>query len=447
MTIIKSHYSRALNIMYEHYLKRSIKTLLLISCLISFSPMISNADDTTIYTGLDLTQCSDEESFRFIFIVDNSGSITSSEFSTIKATIDATAATVLTSDLGDVQIGVLQYGTNNTTRQHGYDVTVPFTNDLITATNWVRQFGTGSPRPNWFQDHLPGSLAEARRSNIYAPGNELDITNASNVQFVLFTDAARRTNGCCSMLVADSNDPFRGNSLLAFGEFDVLKNGSLLTNSDGVDINAEFTVLNVATGGSDAVSNGVQAALGASAAIASVGGDYTSTVEANANDPDGSQARPRRFISSSFDDPNLASRITSLVDEVIDEIRATNFTQTAPAVTVNAFNRLENRNELYYSLFSPEISPRWNGNVKRYELDFQVLPGGQEEQPVIVDTQGRPVLLDDSGPTDDGSIADRTTSFWSLNDYTECDIDIVGGVDVLDSCTPVSDVAKRRLAH
>jgi len=44
-------------------------------------------------------------------------------------------------------------------------------------------------------------------------------------------------------------------------------------------------------------------------------------------------------------------------------------TFVAPAVTVNAFNRLQNREDLYYLVFAPDESPRWGGNLKRYSIN------------------------------------------------------------------------------
>ena len=41
----------------------------------------------------------------------------------------------------------------------------------------------------------------------------------------------------------------------------------------------------------------------------------------------------------------------------------------APAVSVNAFNELQHRDDLYYAVFEPNSSPRWQGNVKRYRLE------------------------------------------------------------------------------
>lgn len=88
----------------------------------------------------------------------------------------------------------------------------------------------------------------------------------------------------------------------------------------------------------------------------------------------------------------------------IENIEADSF--IAPAVAVNAFNRLQYREDLYFALFEPTNTPRWNGNLKKY----QVRADGQ-----IVDKNGS-VAVDDSG-----FFHSNATSFWS---------DIVDGNDV-----------------
>ena len=40
----------------------------------------------------------------------------------------------------------------------------------------------------------------------------------------------------------------------------------------------------------------------------------------------------------------------------------------APAVSVNAFNELQHRSDLYYAVFEPASSPKWEGNVKKYRI-------------------------------------------------------------------------------
>jgi type IV pilus assembly protein PilY1 len=60
--------------------------------------------------------------------------------------------------------------------------------------------------------------------------------------------------------------------------------------------------------------------------------------------------------------------LTNAFTQIISEILAVNTTFVAPAVPVNAFNRLTNRNELYFALFRPNRNPEWAGNIKRYQL-------------------------------------------------------------------------------
>ncbi|MCG8537231.1 MAG: pilus assembly protein PilY, partial [Pseudomonadales bacterium] len=43
-------------------------------------------------------------------------------------------------------------------------------------------------------------------------------------------------------------------------------------------------------------------------------------------------------------------------------------TFVSPGVTVNSFNRLTHRNEIYFSLFQPQETPHWPGNLKRYKI-------------------------------------------------------------------------------
>lgn len=73
----------------------------------------------------------------------------------------------------------------------------------------------------------------------------------------------------------------------------------------------------------------------------------------------------------------------------------------APAVTVNAFNRLQSKEDIYYALFKPSREPRWTGNLKKYK----------------VSADGK--ILDSSNPPKDaidaqaGYFVDVSKSFWS----------------------------------
>jgi len=86
--------------------------------------------------------------------------------------------------------------------------------------------------------------------------------------------------------------------------------------------------------------------------------------------------------------------------KIITEILSINTTFVAPAVPVNAFNRLTHRNELYYALFRPNRNPQWAGNLKRYKLAGDPL--------VIADANDAPAVDDATG-----FFKDSSTSIWT----------------------------------
>jgi len=81
--------------------------------------------------------------------------------------------------------------------------------------------------------------------------------------------------------------------------------------------------------------------------------------------------------------------LTDVFTSIITEILAINTTFIAPAVSVNAFNRFNHRNELYYALFKPNSRPKWNGNIKRFQLEG--IP------PEIVDANGNLAIDNNTG--------------------------------------------------
>ena len=72
----------------------------------------------------------------------------------------------------------------------------------------------------------------------------------------------------------------------------------------------------------------------------------------------------------------------------------------APAVSVNAFNELRHRNQIYYATFTPAYEPAWEGNVKRYGLTSDGVIFGQAGEAV-------PVI------GDNGFFKSSAQSFWS----------------------------------
>ncbi|MDX1431660.1 MAG: PilC/PilY family type IV pilus protein [Gammaproteobacteria bacterium] len=69
-----------------------------------------------------------------------------------------------------------------------------------------------------------------------------------------------------------------------------------------------------------------------------------------------------------FYDAESADELANVFKEIIGDIlkRATSF--ASPSLAVNAFNKLNHRDEVYFSLFEPSLSKAWHGNVKKYKL-------------------------------------------------------------------------------
>ena len=95
------------------------------------------------------------------------------------------------------------------------------------------------------------------------------------------------------------------------------------------------------------------------------------------------------------DTATLTTVLTSIVRTILDF----NTSFTAPAVSVNAFNRTQNLNDLYVTVFEPSETYWWDGNIKKYSLD----PTG-----IITDASDAPAVEIATGFF-------RTTarSFWS----------------------------------
>ena len=102
----------------------------------------------------------------------------------------------------------------------------------------------------------------------------------------------------------------------------------------------------------------------------------------------------------SFYEASTAAELADTFETIIKEILKTDTTFVAPGATVNQFNRLTHRNELYFSLFKPDDDPKWTGNLKKYR--FTGTP------PAISDKNNVPAIDDTTG-----FFKSTVTSFWS----------------------------------
>lgn len=102
----------------------------------------------------------------------------------------------------------------------------------------------------------------------------------------------------------------------------------------------------------------------------------------------------------SFFEASTSAELAATFESIIKEILKTDTSFVSPGASVNQFNRLTHRNELYFSLFKPDDDPKWAGNLKRYQLSGN--------PPVIADKNGVPAI--DAAT---GFFRTTATSFWS----------------------------------
>ncbi len=142
-------------------------------------------------------------------------------------------------------------------------------------------------------------------------------------------------------------------------------------------------------------------------------GEYLSLLDATPNIP-GTQNVTTHTIGFSIDLPILrdtadasggeyfladdVESLTLALLQIVANINERSLSFAAPAVSVNTFNRTQNLNRLYLTVFGTRTNVHWPGNLKRYELS-----GTQ-----IVDALGAPAV----NPAN-GYFFDTVQSYWS----------------------------------
>jgi len=105
--------------------------------------------------------------------------------------------------------------------------------------------------------------------------------------------------------------------------------------------------------------------------------------------------------------------LTAALLKVFGGIANTAGNFAAPVVAVNAFNSLEHREELYYSVFKPSEMPGWSGNIKRYKMDHTGTIQDQNSMPAIDPATGY--------------FKDSAKSFWTSGSPDGADVP-AGGI-------------------
>lgn len=100
------------------------------------------------------------------------------------------------------------------------------------------------------------------------------------------------------------------------------------------------------------------------------------------------------------DKEELGEAFTSILEVIANA----NDSFSPPALAANTFNGIAHINRLYYTLFEPAATPKWNGNVKPYKLNdaYQLVDATPDP--------ARPVI------GEDGMFLKQSRSFWSDTD-------------------------------
>lgn len=104
-----------------------------------------------------------------------------------------------------------------------------------------------------------------------------------------------------------------------------------------------------------------------------------------------------------------AASLVSAFKDILNDVLKSPTSFVSPSLSVNAFNKLFNRDEVYFSLFSPQLNQAWPGNVKKYVLCNDSTNTNCQFGEVL-DADALPAI----GP--DSKIQASARSFWSATD-------------------------------
>jgi type IV pilus assembly protein PilY1 len=99
---------------------------------------------------------------------------------------------------------------------------------------------------------------------------------------------------------------------------------------------------------------------------------------------------------------------------IFDEITEQSLTFTSPALAVNAFNRTQNLNDLYMSVFESSNKAHWPGNLKKYQI----------VDSIITDANGAPAVDPSTG-----FFNDNAKSFWTVGSADGADVKAGGAAN------------------
>lgn len=102
-----------------------------------------------------------------------------------------------------------------------------------------------------------------------------------------------------------------------------------------------------------------------------------------------------------------ADQLVDVFQSILGDVLSVDTSFVAPGATVNQFNRLTHRDDIYFALFKPDQRPVWSGNLKRYRVDTDPATG----KIAILDAAGKQAV----DPTS-GFFHEDSRSWWTTGE-------------------------------
>ena len=106
-----------------------------------------------------------------------------------------------------------------------------------------------------------------------------------------------------------------------------------------------------------------------------------------------------------------SSELVNVFNAIISQAKQESGSFTAPALSVNAYNRLFNRDSAYLTLFEPSTKVRWMGNMKKFGLCTAT--DGSCEFGELLDVNGNAAVILDPVDPDFGQLDPNARGYWS----------------------------------
>lgn len=125
--------------------------------------------------------------------------------------------------------------------------------------------------------------------------------------------------------------------------------------------------------------------------------------------------------------------LTKTLLSILANINDRSLSFSAPAVSVNTFNRTQNLNDMYLTMFGAKAKAHWPGNLKKYRITNRVVTdvnGDITLVPTITDANGA-----DAVDPMTGFFFDTASSFWTAGGADGNDVRLGGSANRLPNPT------------